>query len=77
MISVQDRLIRLFNDRLNLRVTAPDLDLFETGLLDSLTFVQLLFHLEQEFDVTVRTDDLELENFRSVSEIAQFLATRK
>jgi acyl carrier protein len=76
-ISLQDRVIRLFKDRLNLQVSSPETDLLEIGLLDSLTFVQLLFHIEQEFGVTVCPSDLELENFRSVSQIAQFVAMRK
>ena len=74
---LRDRLLRLFQDRLNLQVASPAIDLLETGLLDSLTFVQLLFHIEQEFGVTVGPDELEIENFRSVSEIARFVATRK
>jgi len=74
---LRDRLLRLFEDRLNLQVASPAIDLLETGLLDSLTFVQLLFHIEQEFGVTVGPDELEIENFRSVSEIARFVATRK
>ena len=74
---LRDRLLRLFQDRLNLQVASPAIDLLETGLLDSLTFVQLLFHIEQEFGVSVGPDELEIENFRSVSEIARFVATRK
>ena len=74
---LRDRIIRLFKERLILHVPSPETDLLETGLLDSLTFVQLLFHIEQEFGVTVGPDELEIENFRSVSEIARFVATRK
>lgn len=76
-IPLQDRVLRLLKDRLNLQVASPEADLLETGLLDSLTFVQLLVHIEQEFGVTVCPDDLEIGNFRSVSEIARFVATRK
>jgi acyl carrier protein len=74
---LRDRILRLFQDTLNLQVASPTVDLLETGLLDSLTFVQLLFHIEQEFGVTVGPDELEIENFRSVAEIARFVATRK
>lgn len=76
-ISLQERLIWLFKERLNLSVASAETDLLETGILDSLTFVQLLFHIETEFGVTVSPDDLQIENFRSVSDIAQFVATRK
>jgi len=72
---LQDLVLRLLTDRLNLQVASPETDLLEAGLLDSLTFVQLLVHIEQEFGVTVSPGDLDIENFRSVSEIARFVAT--
>src|SRR2546429_4660608 len=72
-----DLVLRLLTDRLNLQVASPETDLLEAGLLDSLTFVQLLVHIEHEFGVTVSPGDLDIENFRSVSEIARLVATCK
>jgi methoxymalonate biosynthesis acyl carrier protein len=48
--------------------------LFETGVLDSLTFVDLVLYLEEQFDVRVGPDDMEPENFRSVAKISEFVA---
>jgi len=45
-------------------------------VLDSLAFVQLLFHLEQEFGVSTSVDDMEVENFKTISNIANFLRAR-
>ena len=59
-IPLQDRVLRLLKDRLNLQVASPEADLLETGL-DSLKFVQRLFHIEQEFGVAVCPDDLGIE----------------
>jgi acyl carrier protein len=39
-------------------------------------FVQLLVGLEQEFGVTVDVAALQLDDFRSISRIAQFVAAR-
>lgn len=66
----------MFSTALNLDVPSVDLDLFDTGVLDSLAFVQLLFHLEQEFGVATSVDDMEVENFKSISCIANFLMAR-
>jgi len=74
---VQERLITLFRDKLNVDIPTPTTDLFDTGLLDSVMFVELLLLLEQQFGVTVSLDDLEIDNFRSVTRIADFVAPRE
>ena len=45
-------------------------------MLDSLAFVDLLFHLEQEFGVSTSVDDMEVDNFKSIACIANFLTAR-
>ena len=73
---VQQRLTELFARKLNLEVASVDTDLVGTGLLDSLTLVELMAQLEETFGVSISTDDLELENFRSIASIARFLDRR-
>jgi D-alanine--poly(phosphoribitol) ligase subunit 2 len=73
---LHERLIRLFSTALNRDVLSIDSDLFETGVLDSMAFVELLLHLEQEFGVSTSIDDMEIENFRSIGCIANFLTAR-
>jgi methoxymalonate biosynthesis acyl carrier protein len=74
--AVADRLARIFPDALHMEAPAIDTDLFDTGILDSLAFVELLLRLEQEFGVDVSVDDLELDNFRTLGTIAQFVEAR-
>ena len=71
-----DRIARLFAGALSIEVPSADTDLFESGILDSLAFVELLLHLEREFGVTASVDDLELENFKTVGRIAEFVRAR-
>jgi methoxymalonate biosynthesis acyl carrier protein len=66
----------LLSEKLHLQVPSLDTDLIETGLVDSLTFVEFLAQLEQEFDVHVSLEDLELDHFRTVTRIAGFVATK-
>jgi len=73
---IHQKLIELFAGRLNLEVHSVDMDLVETGLLDSLALVELLAQLEETFGVSISTDDLELENFRSIASIAFFVVQR-
>src|SRR2546430_12286758 len=55
---LHDRLIRLLRDRLHLDVPSADTDLVETGLMDSLQFVQLVLHLEEDFGIHISLEDL-------------------
>ena len=70
---LHDQLTELFRDKLHLDVPSPDTDLIEAGLLDSLQFVQLVVHLEEDFGTQVSMDDLEIDHFRSIDSIAAFL----
>jgi D-alanine--poly(phosphoribitol) ligase subunit 2 len=53
---------------------APDTDLLETGTLDSLGLVEVLLQLERRFGVKVDLDGLDFDHFRSVANIADFVA---
>jgi D-alanine--poly(phosphoribitol) ligase subunit 2 len=70
---VTDRVQRLFVEALNLQVPSPDTDLIEGGLLDSLALVELLFALEREFGVTIALEELDIDSFRTVNRIAEFV----
>jgi methoxymalonate biosynthesis acyl carrier protein len=63
---VRNRIAQLIRDRLHVDVEDPDQDLFEAGIIDSLGLVELLLGLESEFDVRTDTEDLDIDNFRSL-----------
>jgi acyl carrier protein len=64
------RIQALFEDALNIPAPAPDVDIIERGLLDSLALVTLLFEMEVEFGVQIPLDSLEIEDFRTIERIA-------
>ena len=68
-----DQIAAFFSERLNLTVSSPIENLFETGVLDSLSFVDLVMYLEAQFDIRITADEMEPDNFRSVAKIAGFL----
>jgi len=70
------RLAGLFNEKLNVEVSSIDTDLFETGVLDSLAFVELLAFLEKEFEIKVQLNDVEVDNFKTIRKIANFVLER-
>lgn len=68
---IHQLLFTIFFEKLHIEVPAADTDLVETGVLDSLAFVNLLLCLEQDFGATVPIDELNLDNFRTLDQIAQ------
>ncbi len=80
-ISQQQNLIReiqaLFLEKLALRVESAETDLFQTGILDSMTLVQFILHLEEHVGLHLPMEGLEVDSFRSVVKIAELVASRK
>jgi len=74
---LHDTLTSLFASKLNIQVPTPDTDLLGTGMLDSLALVDLLMHLEQEFNIQISLDSLEIDTFRSIESIAEFIANQQ
>lgn len=64
---------RILRDRLGILAPSPEADLLESGLMDSLSLVELLLALERDFSVVISWDALEIDEFRSVSAIADFV----
>jgi len=61
---------QLIAEKLAVEVAGEDTDLLAEGVLDSVTLVQLIMHLEQTFDIRVELADLEIDDLRSVRSIA-------
>ncbi len=75
--SPSDRIRELFVEALNIEVPSAETDLIESGLLDSLALVELLFEIERRFEVDLSLDELEIENFRTVDRISQFITSQR
>ncbi len=67
----------IFSDKLSITIESAHTDLFQTGVLDSMTLVQLILQLEERFEVELPMEELDSESFRSVARIAELIATRR
>lgn len=74
--TLYDQIGVLFSETLNIEVPSTETDLVDAGVLDSLAFVELLWHLERTFGLKVSTDSLEIDNFRSIARIADFITSQ-
>jgi methoxymalonate biosynthesis acyl carrier protein len=57
----------------NNAAVAPDVDLFSSGMVNSLFAMQLVLFVEREFGVVVDNEDLDFENFKSIDAIGAFV----
>jgi acyl carrier protein len=67
------RIQRIFEETLNLAAPAPETDIIETSLLDSLALVTLLFGIEEEFGTQIPLESLEIDDFRTIERIARLI----
>lgn len=80
MTDVRDleaRIVQLFADRLQIELPAAHIDLFAAGIVDSLMFVKLLAALEEHFSIHVSFEELEIDDFRTLRQIASFVAAKQ
>ncbi len=60
----------------NLNLTADE-DLLTTGLIDSLGTMKLIAFLEETYDITVPAEDMTIEYFMTVNDMAEYIAARR
>ena len=51
----------------------PLTDLLESGLLDSLLLMDLIFHIEETYGVRFDFDNVNPSNFRTIADIVSFV----
>lgn len=75
--TVHATIASLLLEKLDLHIPGTDTDLLETGLLDSLGFVELTVQLEETFGITIPIERLHIDNFRSIEAIAAFVTSQQ
>jgi acyl carrier protein len=75
--AVEAEIGQLMRDRLGVDAALPDDDLIASGVLDSLTLVQLLFELEGHMGVTIPLSDLQIDEVRSIASLARLVSRHR
>lgn len=55
-------------------VTSEDMDLLSSGILNSLSLLQLISFVERKFNRQIPVEEIVYENFNSVAAMASYLA---
>ena len=53
-----------------------DDDIFGTGIVNSLFAMELVLFVERTFGIAIETEDLDIENFRSVNRVSRLVARK-
>jgi D-alanine--poly(phosphoribitol) ligase subunit 2 len=73
---LRDEIRKVLGNDLGLDIPSAETDLLEAGILDSMSFVELVLQLENKFGIRVNFEDVDFGDFRTVEKIADFVASR-
>ncbi|KJU72136.1 D-alanine--poly(phosphoribitol) ligase subunit DltC [Clostridium baratii] len=75
---MQEQVIEIFEEVTGCDEIRDDLelDLFESGLLDSLAIIEVLLQIEERFGIKLQPTDLERKDMATVNNLVKFLETR-
>jgi methoxymalonate biosynthesis acyl carrier protein len=68
------RIQRVFEETFDVSAPAPQTDLIEAALLDSLGLVTFLLEIELRFGTEILLESLEIDDFRTIENIARLFA---
>ena len=71
--SVKETVRQFILSSINIPDLRDDDDLFELGIANSLFAIQLMTFIEKTFALEVEMEDLDIENFKSLSASAAFV----
>jgi len=70
--SIEQALLTFLEERTKTAVP-PTQDLFASGLVSSMFAMELVVHLEQNYEVAIVGADLKLDNFRTVRQMTELV----
>lgn len=77
MSEPRDRIVKYLARFVPGRTLRGDEDLFTGGIITSLSAMQLVAFIEQQFDFTIENEDLTRDNFRSVDALTSLVERKR
>lgn len=53
-----------------------DVNMFDTGLLESMDFIELLMNIEEEFDIEIAPEDIKKDEMATPNMLVEFVQAR-
>lgn len=54
-----------------------EVEIFNEGIVNSLFAIELMIFIEKEFNIKVNVEDLDLDHFKSINSISEFIEAKK
>jgi methoxymalonate biosynthesis acyl carrier protein len=70
--TIEEALLSFLTERVKTEVSSDE-DLFASGLVSSMFAMQLVVHLEEEYDIAIIGPELKLDNFRTVQAMTRLV----
>ena len=71
-----EEITNYINEEIDILVTQEE-ELLSSGLIDSITIMKLIAHLEEAYEIKVPPQDMVIENFNTVSSITEYIAQQQ
>ena len=73
MTSYEEAVLAIYREALDIEVEGVEVDVFETGLLDSLGLVSLVAEIEERYGMRIPFETLDIDEFRTVRALARLV----
>ena len=71
--AIKETVRDFISSSVNIAGVNDDANLFESGIVNSLFAVQLMTFIEKTFQIEVGSEDLDIENFKSLNAMTAFV----
>ncbi|WP_296704800.1 acyl carrier protein [Algoriphagus sp.] len=71
-----EEITNYINEEIDVLVSQEE-ELLSSGLIDSITIMKLIAHLEETYEIKVPPQDMVIENFNTVSSITEYIAQQQ
>jgi acyl carrier protein len=67
------RIQRIFEQSFDVSAPAPQTDIIDAALIDSIALVAFLFEIEKQFGMAIPLESLQVDDFRTIESIARLV----
>lgn len=71
-----EEITNYINEEIDVLVTQEE-ELLSSGLIDSITIMKLIAHLEETYEIKVPPHDMVIENFNTISSIIEYITQQQ
>jgi acyl carrier protein len=71
-----EEITNYINEEIDILVTQEE-ELLSSGLIDSITIMKLIAHLEETYEIKVPPQDMVIENFNTITSITEYIAQQQ